>query len=128
MNASPAPLDFVPIAELTPTLAEREFSKARFYLSGRDPDEALRTLGSVSERLGTLWQLGLLPGKEVPDRLWEAAEIEGLVQKHGADAVQDVISRAMEAGQIAVAEMLVRKGDKRPVIATHRGRAPGDTP
>jgi hypothetical protein len=118
MNVAPAPIEFVPIAELTPAIAEREYQKARFYLSGRNPAEALSALGSVAERLGTTWQLGLLPEKDVPDRLWEAATIEGLVQKHGADAIQDVISHALEAGASAVTELLQRKSDRRVVVAT----------
>lgn len=95
MNA--APLKFPPLAELTPTMARAEFAKARYYLDGRDENDALLALPKLAQRYARAQYYGLLGEENIFDRLWEASEIAGLVKAHGPDTIQNVISGAFEA-------------------------------
>jgi hypothetical protein len=96
LQAPTAPLTFPPLIALTPSMAEGEFARARHYLAGLPPDEGLRSFAVLTQRLIRSKENGLLPGKDIPERLWDAAENSGIVEHHGATTVQTVMAAAIE--------------------------------
>jgi hypothetical protein len=94
--AAPVPLQFPPLASLTPGMANSEYAKARYLLAGRDPDDALRALVLITQRLTRAQMHGFLADKDVPEHIWTAADMAGIVDQHGSDTVQNVIAAAIE--------------------------------
>lgn len=97
LGAQPEPLKFPPLSDLTPSMANTEYAKARFFLSGRDPDDGLRSLATLTRRLTRVQLNGFLGDKDVAERVWMAAELSGLVDHHGTDTVQNIIASAIDA-------------------------------
>ncbi|WLA47289.1 AAA family ATPase [Bradyrhizobium elkanii] len=97
LTPSIEPLSFPPLTDLTPSMANGEYAKARFLLSGREPGDELRALAALSQRLTRVQLNGFLADKDVPERLWMAAELCGIVDRHDADTVQNIISAACDA-------------------------------
>lgn len=87
---------FPPLSALTPTMASTEFAQARYLLSKRPAAEALPDLAKITKRYAQAQHQGLLPGENIVDRVWEAAEINGIVQHHSVDTVQNIIASALE--------------------------------
>ncbi|MGY4504209.1 hypothetical protein ACVWYH_008166 [Bradyrhizobium sp. GM24.11] len=90
------PLQFPPLAALTPAIANSEYAKARYLLAGRDPDDGLRALVLLTQRLTRAQMQGFLVDRDVPEHIWTAAELSGIVDQHGVDTVQTVIAAAIE--------------------------------
>src|SRR5258708_24510625 len=67
MMQESAPIDFRPIADLTPSIANSEFAKAGHYLSDLDENQELLVLAQVGQRLSKIKALGFLGGKDVRD-------------------------------------------------------------
>ena len=97
MPAQVEPLTFPPLSDLTPSMAASEYAKARHCLNGRDPDDGLRTLAAIAQRLTRVQLNGFLGEKDIPEHLWTAAELSGIVDHHGPDTVQNVMASAIEA-------------------------------
>jgi hypothetical protein len=91
-----APLTFSPLSHLTPSIADGEYARARHYLTGQQPDDALRSLVTLTQRLIRSQQNGFLVDKDIPEHLWTAAELSGIVEHHGADTVQNVMASAVQ--------------------------------
>jgi AAA domain len=90
------PLAFPPLAALTPAAANSEYAKARHCLAGRDPDDGLRALVTLTQRLMRVQANGFLVDKDIPEHLWTAAELSGIVDHHGPDTVQSIMASAIE--------------------------------
>lgn len=114
--AAPAPLQFPPLAALTPAMANSEYAKARHLLAGRDPDDGLRALVLLTQRLTRSQMQGFLIDRDVPEHIWTAAELSGIVDQHGADTVQTVIAAAIEKAMADPGERVT--GDAPVVKAT----------
>ncbi|MEH2569656.1 AAA family ATPase [Bradyrhizobium sp. AZCC 2289] len=97
MPAPTEPLTFPPLAALTPAAANSEYAKARHCLAGRDPDDGLRALVTLTQRLTRVQLNGFLVDKDIPEHLWTAAELSGIVDHHGPDTVQNIMASAIEA-------------------------------
>jgi hypothetical protein len=112
MNA--VPLIFPPLSSLTPAMAQTEFAKARYFLSNRE--DALRVLPQLAQRYTRARHHGCLSAEaDIPTRLWEAAELNGLVEEHGEDTVYNVMMSAIQAAEDRPNE----DADKpRPIAAT----------
>ncbi len=95
-SSASMPLQFPPLASLTAGMANSEYAKARYLLSGRNPDDSLRTLVLLTQRLTRVQMHGFLGDKDLPEHIWTAAELSGIVDQHGADTVQTVIAAAIE--------------------------------
>jgi RecA-family ATPase len=101
------PLSFPPLAHLTPKMAESEYVRARTCLSNRSPDEGLRSVVILTQRLIRSQQCGFLIDCDVPEHIWNAAEIAGIIDQHGPDTVQNVMASAI---QTALADPIGRAG------------------
>jgi hypothetical protein len=97
MQAPAEPLAFPPLAALTPAMASSEYAKARHCLAGRDPDDALLALATLTQRLKRGQLNGFNADKDIHEHVWNAADIAGLVDHHGPDTVQNVMASAIEA-------------------------------
>lgn len=102
--AASAPLQFPPLAELTPIKARTEFAKCQHYLRGLDGDHALLGFVDLTKRYARLHYHGLLGDEDIPGRMWEAAETVGLVATHGADTIENVMAAAIESAQASPKE------------------------
>jgi AAA domain len=91
-----SPLTFSPLAHLTPSMADREYALARHCLSEQPPDEGLRSLVTLTQRLVRAQQNGFLVDKDISEHVWIAAELSGIVDHHGADTVQNVMASAIQ--------------------------------
>jgi hypothetical protein len=91
-----APLAFPPLSHLTRSMADGEYARARHCLTGQPPDEGLRSLVTLTQRLVRAQQNGFLIDKDIPEHLWTAAELSGIVDHHGADTVQSVMASAIQ--------------------------------
>lgn len=118
-----APLAFPPLAHLTPSMADGEYARARHCLAEQPPDEGLRSLVTLTQRLTRAQQNGFLVDKDIAEHLWTAAELSGIVDHHGADTVQSVMASAI---QTALADPGGRAGEQsRGISATpYAWRAP----
>lgn len=96
VQASPASLTFPPLADLTPSMAEGEFARARHYLAALPPDEGLKSFVVLTQRLVRAQQNGLLAGKDVSEQVWNAADHNGIIKHHGVDTVAAVMASAVE--------------------------------
>jgi hypothetical protein len=94
-----APIEFRPIADLTPSLANSDYLKAGFYLSSAEQDQELLVLAQVGQRLSQLQALGFLGGKDIKAKLIEAAGTRGLVQRHSIETIENVLNGAIAAGK-----------------------------
>jgi hypothetical protein len=90
------PLSFPPLAHLTPSMADGEYARARRCLAEQPPDEGLRSLVVLTQRLMRAQQNGFLIDRDIPEHLWTAAELSGIVDHHGADTVQNVMASAIQ--------------------------------
>lgn len=111
--AAPAPLQFLPLAALTPAMANSEYAKARYLLVGRDPDDGLRALVLLTQRLTRSQMQGFLVDRDVPEHIWTAAELSGIVDQHGVDTVQTVIAAVIDK---AMADPTERVTGEAPVL------------
>jgi AAA domain len=120
-QTSVEPLTFPPLAALTPSMADGEYARARHCLAEQPPDVGLRSLVTLTQRLMRAQQNGFLIDKDIPEHLWTAAELSGIVDHHGADTVQSVMASAIETA-------LADPGDQRRaagIVATaYAWRAP----
>ena len=105
------PLTFPPLAALTPSMANIEYAQARHCLRGRDPDDGLRAFVTIAQRLIRSQQNGFLIDRDIPEHLWTAAELSGIVDHHGADTVQNVMASAI---QTALADPRERESNATP--------------
>jgi hypothetical protein len=110
-QTSVAPLTFPPLAALTPSMADGEYARARHCLAEQPPDVGLRSLVTLTQRLMRAQQNGFLIDKDIPEHLWTAAELSGIVDRHGADTVQNVMASAIQTA-------LADPGDKAQNAAT----------
>jgi hypothetical protein len=92
------PLDFSPIAELRPSIADAEYSNAGQYLSGLDENQELLVLAQVGRRLSQVKALGFLGSKDVRAHLIEIAELHGIVERHSIETVENVLAGAINGG------------------------------
>ena len=123
-----APLTFPPLSHLTPSMADGEYARARRCLTGQQPDDALRSFVTLAQRLTRSQQNGFLVDKDIPEHLWTAAELSGIVEHHGVDTVQTVLASAI---QTALADPGERdsKTTARAISATpYAWRAPENIP
>lgn len=111
--AACTPLQFPPLAALTPAMANSEYAKARYLLAGRDPDDGLRALVLLTQRLTRSQMKGFLVDRDVPEHIWTAAELSGIVDQHGVDTVQTIIAAAIEK---AMADPGERVTGEAPVV------------
>jgi hypothetical protein len=123
LQAPAAPLTFPPLALLTPSMADGEYARARHCLAEQPPDEGLRSLVSLTQRLVRAQQNGFLVDKDIPEHIWTAAELSGIVDHHGADTVQHVMAAAIET---AIADPGER-ADKQGLTPGLTGSLPGIT-
>lgn len=100
----PEPLAFPPLAALTPSMADSEYARARHCLVGREPEEGLRALVTLTQRLTRVQANGFLPDKDIPEHIWTAAELSGIVDHHGPDTVQNVMASAIQTAMADPAE------------------------
>jgi hypothetical protein len=99
LQAPAAPLTFPPLAALTPSMAASEYARARQLLSEHGPDEGLRSLVTITQRLMRGQLNGFNVDKDIPEHLWNAAELSGIVDHHGADTVQNVMASAIQTAR-----------------------------
>lgn len=120
---TPAALTFPPLAHLTPSMADREYARARHCLAEQPPERGLLSLVALTQRLVRVQQNGFLIDKDISEHLWTAAELSGIVDHHGADTVQNVMASAI---QTALADPGERaEGKARGISATpYAWRAP----
>jgi Protein of unknown function (DUF3987) len=97
MQESP-PIDFRPIADLTPSIADTEYAKAGHYLSNLDENQELLVLAQVGRRLSQVKALGFLGEKDVRGRLIEVAETRGIIGRHGLETIENILTGAIAAG------------------------------
>jgi hypothetical protein len=133
MPAPFEPLTFPPIAALTPAAANSEYAKARHCLAGRDPDDGLRAFVTLTQRLTRVQINGFLVDKDIPEHLWTAAELSGIVDHHGPDTVQNIMASAIEAATADPGEKVastVRVSDSAPGITAtpYAWRSPESLP
>jgi hypothetical protein len=102
------PLSFPPLAHLTPAMADGEYARARHCLAEQPPDQGLRSFVTLTQRLVRLQQNGFLIDKDIPEHLWTAAELSGIVEHHGADTVQNVMASAIETAMADPSELANR--------------------
>ncbi|MBR1249179.1 DUF3987 domain-containing protein [Bradyrhizobium sp. AUGA SZCCT0169] len=98
MMQESSPLDFSPIAELRPSIADAEYSNAGQYLSGLDENQELIVLAQVGRRLSQVKALGFLGSKDVRAHLIEIADSHGIVERHSIETVNNVLTGAINAG------------------------------
>jgi hypothetical protein len=99
MMQQPNPIDFRPMADLTPSIANGDFAKAGFYLSNLEENQELLVLAQLGQRLSQLKALGFLADKDVRSHLIEVSESRGLVGRHSLDTVENIITGAIERGR-----------------------------
>jgi hypothetical protein len=107
---------FEPVFDMTFRLAEVEYAKVPYWLRNADPETALATLTIVATRMFRLRYHELLGDRDVDGHLWQAAEMAGLVTRHGATAVQDVLGGTADAVRSNPNEDPDRRAG--PIIAT----------
>jgi hypothetical protein len=88
-------------------MADGEYARARHWLAEQAPEEGLRSLVTLTQRLVRAQQNGFLADKDIPEHIWTAAELSGIVDHHGADTVQNVMASAI---QTALADPGERSG------------------
>jgi hypothetical protein len=88
-------------------MADGEYARARQCLAEQPPDDGLRSLVMLTQRLMRAQLNGFLGDKDIPEHLWTAAELSGIVDHHGADTVQNVMASAI---QTALADPRERAG------------------
>ena len=99
MMQQPNPIDFRPVADLTPSIANGDFAKAGLYLSNLEENQELLVLAHLGQRFSQLKALGFLGGKDIRSRLIEVSESRGLVERHSLDTVENIITGAIERGR-----------------------------
>jgi hypothetical protein len=77
-------------------MADGEYARARHFLAEQPPDEGLRSLVTLTQRLVRAQQNGFLVDRDIPEHIWTAAELSGIVDHHGADTVQTVMASAIQ--------------------------------
>jgi AAA domain len=118
-----APLTFPPLADLTPSMADGEFARARHCLAGLPPDEGLKSFVVLIQRLIRSRQNGFHVDKDIPGHLWTAAELSGIVEHHGTDTVQSVMASAIETAMADPGDRANRPAAvENPRPSRHRGR------
>jgi hypothetical protein len=115
-------LTFPPLAALTPSMAASEYARARQLLSEHGPDEGLRSIVTLTQRLMRGQLNGFNIDKDIPEHIWNAAEASGIVDHHGADTVQNVMASAI---QIALADPAERAGKLRITGSSSETVIPG---
>jgi hypothetical protein len=114
------PLTFPPLSHLTPSMADGEYARARLWLTGQSPDDGLRSLVTMAQRFTRAQQNGFLADRDIPEHLWTAAELSGIIDHHGADTVQNVMAAAIQVALADPGERAIR-----PPIGAESGPMPG---